>query len=170
MRSRLPLPKRSRLLVSSLAVSLFSVVVITISVAVEWWTLAAVVAALLLGATLVVAADADRQARMVRRRLSKMYHLGQTPTGGGPGGAKGTGMPFAVGAGRDGVRGVPTPALGGPDVETPMDTTRADMLGAVRVLQAQYTARLDRLQATVEEAMMDLRRDEKEQSADTGRR
>lgn len=44
-----------------------------------------------------------------------------------------------------GARGVPDAAL------TPPPATAADVVGTVRLLQAQYTARLDRLQGTVEQ-------------------
>lgn len=40
---------------------------------------------------------------------------------------------------------------------TPPPVTDADITGAVRVLQAQYTGRLDRLQTSVEEALAQLR-------------
>lgn len=157
---------RSRLLLVSLAVALVSATVITVAVALERWTLAAAVAALLLGAALVLAADADRQARLVRRRLTKLLRQAPGQRAGRAVETKPTGGPFGVASDQqDGVRGVTTPALGGPDAETPVDTTRADMLGAVRVLQAQYTGRLDRLQATVEQAVTDLRRDKEQGSA-----
>ena len=38
----------------------------------------------------------------------------------------------------------------------PADVTRDDVLGVVRVMQAQYTGRLDRLQTAVEQALSEL--------------
>lgn len=40
---------------------------------------------------------------------------------------------------------------------TPPPVTDADITGAVRVLQAQYTGRLDRMQTSVEETLAQLR-------------
>lgn len=123
---------RSRVLLLGIAVAAVLSVTTTIAVALEWWTLAAAAAALLLSSGILVAADTNRQVRMVRRQLLK------------------------VGRRVDQVRAtaVETPPV---DLETPVEETRADMLGAVRVLQAQYTARLDRLQAAVDEAVTELR-------------
>ena len=153
---------RSRLLLLSLAAALVSTILITVAVAAQWWTLAAAVGALLVGATLVLAADANRQARTVRRRLTKLSHRLDQAAKASRGPGEG-----ALGHGRvEGVRAVETPEMNLPTTQFPGEANRADMLGAVRVLQAQYTARLDRLQATVEEALADLR-DQKDLGADT---
>lgn len=123
---------RSRVLLLGIAVAAVLSLTITIAVAAEWWTLAAAAAALLLSSGILVAADTNRQVRMVRRQLLKVARR---------------------------VDQVRAPVVEAPvvDVETPVEETRADMLGAVRVLQAQYTARLDRLQAAVDEAVAELR-------------
>ena len=119
---------RSRVLLLGIAVAAVLSLTITIAVAAEWWTLAAAAAALLLSSGILVAADTNRQVRMVRRQLLKVARR---------------------------VDQVRAPVVEAPvvDVETPVEETRADMLGAVRVLQAQYTARLDRLQDTVERSL-----------------
>lgn len=126
---------RSRLLQSSVAAALLLSLTICVAVAWEWWTLAAGAGALLVSATLLVSADANRQARLVRRQLRKQARR------------------------PDPVRTPAPPALPTTDVDVPVQETRADMLGAVRVLQAQYTARLDRLQAAVDDAVAELRRE-----------
>lgn len=46
---------------------------------------------------------------------------------------------------------------GGPMVEAAPPVTDADVIGAVRVLQAQYTGRLDRMQTSVDRALAHLR-------------
>lgn len=120
----------------SFAVAIAVSVALTVAVALEQWTLATALGAALVSTTLLVAADANRQARLVRRKLLKLARtgLGTEQTSG------------------------PEPEL--PDVEedeVPIQTGRADMLGAVRVLQAQYTARLDHLQASLDEAVAELR-------------
>lgn len=146
----------------SLAAGVVASILITVAVAAGWWTVATAVGALLVTATLVVAADANRQARMVRRRLTKMGHRMDQLVKAGRDREDG-----ALGAGRtEGVRTVVTPDLNVPATDFPGEANRADMLGAVRVLQAQYTARLDRLQASVEETLADLRR-EKDQGEHT---
>lgn len=122
----------------SFAVAIAVSVALTFAVALEQWTLATALGAALVSTTLLVAADANRQARLVRRKLLKLARTGL-----------GT---------RETEDREPEPELG--DVaedEVPIQTGRADMLGAVRVLQAQYTARLDHLQASLDEAVAQLR-------------
>ena len=128
---------RSRMLQLSLVMAIVVSVALTIAVALEQWTLATALGAVLVSSTLLVAADANRQARLVRRKLLKLSR--------------------AVAPARD------TPEVeveieqDTPEDDIPIQTGRADMLGAVRVLQAQYTARLDHLQASLDEAVADLR-------------
>ena len=121
----------------SFVVAIVVSVALTVAVALEEWTLATALGAALISTTLLVAADANRQARLVRRKLLKLARAGlgteETPE-------------------RE-----PEPREVEED-EVPIQTGRADMLGAVRVLQAQYTARLDHLQASLDEAVAELRK------------
>lgn len=123
------------MLLSSFAMAIVVSVALTVAVGLQQWTLATALGAMLVSAALLVAADASRQARLVRRRLQKMAQR------------------------TDRVRSTAVSDMGSPYQETMVQTGRADMLGAVRVLQAQYTARLDHLQAAVDGAVAELRRD-----------
>lgn len=123
------------MLQSSLAFAFVVSVALTASVALQWWTIAAALGTALLSAVLLVAADANRQVRRVRRHLQR------------------------VGQRVDRARMTQAPAMNTPDSDTPVQTGRADMLGAVRVLQAQYTARLDHLQAVLDDAIAEIRQD-----------
>ncbi len=120
----------------SFAMAIVVSVALTVAVALEQWTLATALGAALVSTTLLVAADANRQARLVRRKLLKLARAAvrteETP-------------PRET---------EPSPVE---EDEVPIQTGRADMLGAVRVLQAQYTARLDHLQASLDEAVAELR-------------
>lgn len=120
----------------SFVVAIVASVALTVAVALERWTLAAALGAALVSITLLVAADANRQARTVRRKLLKLAR---------------TGLGSAEPGERDSELGDV------PEDEVPVQAGRADLLGAVRVLQAQYTARLDHLQASVDEAIAELR-------------
>lgn len=130
---------KSRLLQASLLIAAAFTTLIAVAVAVENWVLAAIGGATLGGAVLIVAADANRQVRAVRRRMQRMAREGVRRPDSEP--------PQAD-----------VPSDQGETQPPPVQVERADVLGAVRVLQAQYTARLDRLQDSVEEALEELRR------------
>lgn len=125
---------RSRLLLLGLVVALVLSATITVAVAQRWWTMAAAAGALLVSAGLLISADANRQARIVRRQLRRQARRSRIPAA------------------------VPAEVVT-VDTQTPIQATPTDMLGAVRVLQAQYTARLDQLQASLDDAVEELRRE-----------
>lgn len=105
---------------------LLSVLVI-LGVALEEWLLAAAAGCLLLSACLLVSLDAWRRARALRAFVRD--EIGRL-------------------AARQAKAARATPAAQPTD---PAPTvTQADVVGTVRLLQAQYVGRLDRLQASVE--------------------
>lgn len=108
---------RALLLASAIVAGVLSVTAVIGSIVQVWWLVTAAVTALL-SLVLVVAMDADRRIRDLRRYLM-----------------------------RDFVRSQPAPVI-----------AEQDVIGTVRLLQAQYTGRLDRLHAAVENALDELER------------
>lgn len=93
----------------------------------EWWWLVVAAAMTLLSAGFLAALDADRRVRALRP-----YIRGE------------------VG------RGVLRGRAGQPVTEAP-PVSDIDVIGAVRVLQAQYTGRLDRMQESIDQAVAVVR-------------
>src|SRR5690606_10798990 len=93
----------------------------------EWWWLVVAAAMTLLSAVFLAALDADRRVRALRP-----YIRGEV--------------------GRGTLRG----RAGQPVTEAP-PVSDIDVIGAVRVLQAQYTGRLDRMQESIDQAVAIVR-------------
>lgn len=99
---------------------------VVVGTAQEAWVLVAAAASALLVAILVVQLDTWRRTRSLRSFVRDQVRRGVPVTGAQP---------------------APVPA---PTV------THEDVIGAVRLMQAQYTGRLDRLQRSLEEALTQL--------------
>lgn len=128
---------RSRLLMIALVASAVLSTLVVVAVAQEWWVFAAVGVVAMLSCALMLAAEASRQVRAVRRSVHKLARaVAARPSP------------------------PPTPAAPPPVKPLPAKVTvqegDQDILGAVRVLQAQYVGRLDALQSTVDEAVAAL--------------
>lgn len=98
------------------------------------WVLVALAASTTAGLILVVQLDTWRRTRSLRNFLRDEIRRG---------------VPA--------VRGGARPMSAGPMTEAP-PVTHEDVLGAVRVMQAQYTGRLDRMQTTLDRALAELSR------------
>lgn len=92
----------------------------------EQWVLVALAGAVMAGTTLLVQLDTWRRTRVMRNFLRDEIRQ------------------------RSGGSGL---ARNMTDLDSAPAPTQDDVLGAVRLLQAQYTGRLDRLQAAVEQAL-----------------
>ncbi len=109
-------------------------IVAAVATALEAWWLVTLAAMVLLSSTFLSVLDANRRVRALPGRAARMARRAvasarprSTPTG--------TQAPVVIAA----------------------SATEQDVLGAVRILQAQYVGRLDRLQASVEEELQQLR-------------
>lgn len=110
-----------------------------------WWLVA--VAGWLLGsAVLLVQLDSWRRVRSLRRYVRDQVRGAVAASGVGTGGAQAE--------------------LPGPTSVAPTAAPE-DVVGAVRLLQAQYVGRLDRMQTTLDEALVALR-DRDDASTPTG--
>lgn len=124
---------RSKVLVAGVLVALVLSAVVLGGVLTERWWLAAIGGWAFLAATFLLALDADRRVRrqdfVVRKLIAKSQ---------------------AAAHARQQAAAVPVAPPAPPPV------SEADVLGTVRLLQAQYVGRLDRLQTTVDQAVEKL--------------
>lgn len=128
---------KSKLLVAAIgAVSIVLSGLVVIGVSTQQWVLVSLAAVLLVNGTLLVALDAWRRVRMtrriVRRELAKELtrQLSQSTPG----------------MDDEGLARANTPHL----------IEQADLIGSMRVLQAQYVGRMDRMQASIDDAVRRL--------------
>lgn len=115
------------LLVVAIAIAVVLTVTAVVAVVLEWWWLVAAAAMTLLSAAFLAALDADRRVRALRPYIRGEF-------------------------GRSILRG----KAGKPVLEAP-PVSDVDVIGAVRVLQAQYTGRLDRMQESIDQAVAVVR-------------
>jgi hypothetical protein len=99
---------------------------VVVGTALEAWVLVAAASSVLGAAILLVQVDTWRRTRSLRNFVRDQLRRG----------VPGTGVPAAP---------APAPAV-----------TQEDVIGAVRMMQAQYTGRLDRMQRSLEEALSQL--------------
>ncbi|MBW8173043.1 hypothetical protein K0651_08285 [Ornithinimicrobium sp. Arc0846-15] len=128
---------QSKLLVAAIgAVSLVLSVLVVVGVSSQQWVLVAVAAVLLVNGTLLVALDAWRRVRMTRRIVRKELakELARQLSESAPG------------MDDEGLARANTPHL----------IEQADLIGSMRVLQAQYVGRMDRMQASIDDAVRRL--------------
>jgi hypothetical protein len=97
-----------------------------VAVLLDWWWLAAAALMTLVSATFLVALDADRRVRTLRKAVLSRSDVASSRT---------------------------APEL----TAQPPAVTEADVVGAVRVLQAQYVGRMDRLQNTLDQTLEVMR-------------
>lgn len=100
---------------------------VVVGTALEAWVLVAAAGSVLGAAILLVQVDTWRRTRSLRNFVRDQLRRGVPVTG----------VPAAPAA--------PAPAA-----------TQEDVIGAVRMMQAQYTGRLDRMQRSLEEALSQL--------------
>lgn len=105
-----------------------SILMIT-AVGAQQWVLAAVAVAVLLSTGLLVAIDAWRRARSLRHFIRVELRRATAVS----------------------------PAVQGDPTDSSPEVTTEDIVGAVAVLNAQYTGRLDRMQSALDEALRELR-------------
>lgn len=115
---------RSKVLLAGMGIAAVLSVLALVGALLEWWWLVVLAAMALLSAILLVALDADRRVRSLRPYIrGEMVRSGSRPD-----------------------RRAPARAEAPPVAE-------ADIVGAVKVLQAQYVGRLDRMQGSLDEAV-----------------
>lgn len=118
---------RSRLLRLGVALAVVLSALVVAGAALRWWWLFAAGIAAFGSSILLVALDVDRRARSVSSSVKQL--------------AK---------------RRPPAPARPAAPPPAPRVEDRADLVGTVRLLQAQYVGRLDRMEARLERALTDL--------------
>jgi hypothetical protein len=110
----------------------------------ENWTMVVAAGMALLSGCFLVAVDCDRRVRALRRQVKSLagqrrgHRGGKTVTG------------IVTGADVEASDALP------PAYQEPVPVTAPDVVGAVRVLQAQYVGRLDRMQRSLERALGQL--------------
>lgn len=119
---------RMRYLLAGAGIAIVLTAVAVIGAVQEQWWLVVAAGMAMLSITMLVALDADRRVRALRPYIRREVTRN---------------------AGSRGKTGKPVP-------EAP-PVSDIDVVGAVRVLQAQYTGRLDRMQTSVDQAIAQLR-------------